>query len=213
MTLVTCSQLMRQGQHKKNHTVSDMNFLLFRGTRIAFLQEGFRTTHVGGNNHLMASNFIHRMLKSLRGLSEPSSTIRPLIVDNEQDAPYSEPLKERRLDARFAVRTPCLYELGGNQHRAAPTISGKAHSLNVSSGGILLLLDQQPQTGQVLSLQNPAVQSQQRISLFEVRWTTSLPLGTQRGCHLVGCHLAFGSFPFFIVQRQYLHRDISSLSL
>lgn len=146
-------------------------------------------------------------------MSEPSSTLKPRFVDNEQNAPSSETLKERRLDARFAVRTPCLYVLDGNQHRATPTISGKAHSLNVSSGGILLLLDQQPQTGQVLSLQNPALQSQQRISLFEVRWTTSLPLGTQQGCYLVGCHLAFGNFPFFIVQRQYLHRDISSLSL
>ncbi|MCW5797701.1 MAG: hypothetical protein LZF60_160185 [Nitrospira sp.] len=137
----------------------------------------------------------------------------PLIVDNEPEVPLAEVLRERRLDARFAVRTPCLYELDRTQRHEFPMISGKAHSLNVSSGGVLLLLDRQPQTGQVLSLHNPALQSQPGISLFEVRWTTSLPLGAHQGCYLVGCHLAFGRFPFFLVQRQYLHRDISSLSL
>lgn len=164
----------------------------------------------------MTSNFIHRILKSLRGSVNPSSAIEPLIVDNTPTA-LDEGLRERRLDARFAVRTPCLYELDREQRRATPTISGKAHSLNVSSGGVLLLLDQQPQTGQVLSLHNPALnpalKSQQGISLFEVRWTASLSPGSQQGCCLVGCHLAFGRFPFFLLQRQYLHRDISSLSI
>ncbi|HQR16138.1 MAG TPA: PilZ domain-containing protein [Nitrospira sp.] len=161
----------------------------------------------------MASNFIHRILKSLRVSSEAARSVEPLIVDNHADAPLTEAVRERRLDARFAVRTPCLYELDREQRRDIPMIFGKAHSLNVSSSGVLLLLDQQPHTGQVLRLQNPALQSQQGISLFEVRWTTSLPLGTQQGCYLVGCHLAFGRFPFFLVQRQYLHRDISGLSI
>ena len=161
----------------------------------------------------MASNFIHRILRSLRSSVDPTPSVEPLVVDNITDLPLTEVLRERRLDARFAVRTPCLYELDRKRRRETPVISGKAHSLNVSSGGVLLLLDQQPQTGQVLSLHNPTLHSQPGTSLFEVRWTTSLPLGTQQGCYLVGCHLAFGRFPFFLVQRQYLHRDISSLSI
>lgn len=161
----------------------------------------------------MSSNFIHRILRSLRSSVDPTPSVEPLVVDNITDLPLTEVLRERRLDARFAVRTPCLYELDRKQRRETPVISGKAHSLNVSSGGVLLLLDQRPQTGQVLSLHNPTLQSQPGTSLFEVRWTTSLPLGTQQGCYLVGCHLAFGRFPFFLVQRQYLHRDISSLSI
>ncbi len=161
----------------------------------------------------MASNFIHRILRSLRVSNEPTPSIEPLIVDNHADAQLTEAVRERRLDARFAVRTPCLYELDRGQRHDTRMISGKAHSLNISSGGVLLLLDQQPHSGQVLRLQNPALQSQQGVSLFEVRWTTSLPLGTQQGCYLVGCHLAFGRFPFFLVQRQYLHRDISGLSI
>ena len=161
----------------------------------------------------MALNFIHRILRSLRPSVDQEASIEPLVVDNKADVPLAEILRERRLDARFTVRTPCHYELDSEHRRGTPVIAGKAHSLNVSSGGILLLLDHRPQAGQVLSLHNPALQSQPGISLFEVRWTTSLPLGTQQGCYLVGCHLAFGRFPFFLVQRQYLHRDISSLSI
>jgi len=161
----------------------------------------------------MSSNFIHRILKSLQGPVAAVSALSPQTVDNGLDAQLEQALPERRLDARFAVRTPCLYALKKEPRHTPPMISGKAHSLNVSSGGVLLLLGQQPQRGQVLTLHNPALQSQQGISLFEVRWTASLPLGAHQGCYLVGCHLAFGHFPFFLVQRQYLHRDISSLSL
>lgn len=161
----------------------------------------------------MSSNFIHRILKSLQGSVVADSTLGPQAVDKRPDAKLEQAMSERRLDARFAVRTPCLYALKEEPCRTPPLMSGKAHSLNVSSCGVLLLLGQQPQRGQVLSLHNPALQAQRGISLFEVRRTASLPLGTHQGCYLVSCHLAFGHFPFFLVQRQYLHRDISSLSL
>lgn len=99
------------------------------------------------------------------------------------------------------------------QRHEAPIISGKAHSLNISSEGILLLLDQKPQGGELLTLHNPDLQPQRATSLFEVRWTTELPVGPQQPCYLVGCYLAFGRFPFFLIQRRHLDRDISSLSL
>ncbi|MCS6289693.1 MAG: hypothetical protein H8K10_12030 [Nitrospira sp.] len=95
----------------------------------------------------------------------------------------------------------------------ASTKLGKAYSLNVSSDGILLLLDQKPQGRQLLSLQNPALQRQRSLTLFEVRWSTLLPVGTTHPRYLVGCRLAFGRFPYFLVQRQHLDRDISGLSL
>lgn len=161
----------------------------------------------------MTSHFIHRILRSLRSsLAHPSSA-RPHAVDNPRPAPMPLPQHERRIDARFAVRTPCLYGLMQGQRHAAPVISGKAHSLNISSEGILLLLDQKPQGGELLTLHNPDLQPQRTASLFEVRWTTVLPVGPQQPCYLVGCHLAFGRFPFFLIQRRHLDRDISSLSL
>ncbi len=161
----------------------------------------------------MATNFIHRILRSLNGSVEPISTCELSAVDNQPQPLLPVTRQERRIDARFPVRTPCLYELGKEQPYEARAISGKAHSLNVSSGGILLLLDHKPQAGQLLTIHNPALQPQRGISLFEVRWTTPLPVGAPQPCYLVGCHLAFGRFPYFLVQRRHLDRDISSLSL
>ena len=160
----------------------------------------------------MTTNFIHRILRSLHGSLQPISTTRPHAVDNQPTLLVPVPKQERRIDTRFAVKTPCLYELGTEQPQGTPAISGKAHSLNVSSGGVLLLLDQHPQAGQLLTIHNPALEPQRGISLFEVRWTTQLPLNVSQPCYLVGCHLAFGRFPYFLVQRQHLDRDLSSLS-
>ena len=161
----------------------------------------------------MTAHFIHRILRSLRNSLADTSSVRPHTVDNSRTAPPPLPQHERRIDARFAVRTPCLYGLMQGQRHAAPIISGKGHSLNISSDGILLLLDQKPQGGEWLTLHNPDLQPQRAASLFEVRWTTELPVGPQQPYYLVGCHLAFGRFPFFLIQRRHLGRDISSLSL
>lgn len=161
----------------------------------------------------MTSHFIHRILKSLRNSLGQTAFERPRTVDNQMCSarPHTQP--ERRIDTRFPVRTPCLYGWTQERRQEVPIISGKAHSLNISSGGILLLLDQKPEGGQLLALHNPALQPQRASSLFEVRWTAELPAGPQQPCCLVGCHLAFGRFPFFLIQRRHLDRDISSLAL
>ncbi len=161
----------------------------------------------------MAADFIHRILRSLQGTFVPTPVAQPAIVDNLTEQPTPPPVRERRIDTRFAVRTPCVYELVEGHGSDASTILGKAYSLNVSSDGILLLLDQKPQSRQLLSLQNPALQRQRSLTLFEVRWSTHLPVGTTHPRYLVGCRLAFGRFPYFLVQRQHLDRDISGLSL
>ncbi len=161
----------------------------------------------------MPSHFIHRILRSLQHSLGQTPCAAPRTVDNQRPLPHPHSQSERRVDTRFAVRTPCLYGLTQERRREVPIISGKAHSLNISSGGILLLLDQKPRGGELLTLHNPDLQPQRVASLFEVRWTTELPVGPQQPCYLVGCHLAFGRFPFFLIQRRHLDRDISSLSL
>ena len=160
----------------------------------------------------MTTNFIHRILRSLQGtlVSHPATPYS--VVDNQPERPVPIPARERRIDTRFAVRTPCVYELVEGQGSEASTILGKAYSLNVSSDGILLLLDQKPQSRQLLSIRNPALQ-QRSLTLFEIRWATHLPVGTIQPRYLAGCRLAFGRFPYFLVQRQHLDRDISGLSL
>jgi hypothetical protein len=170
-------------------------------------------TQSGDCDKFMASDFIHSILRSLRGTPGPQSTIRHPAVDNRMEQSVPIPQPDRRVDARFTVRTPCTYELIEERSHEPIVIPGKAYSLNVSSEGILLLLDREPQGRQLLAIQNPALQRQPAVTLFEVRWATSLPLGTTQKQYLVGCHLTFGRFPFFLVQRQHLDRHISGLSL
>ena len=161
----------------------------------------------------MAADFIHRILKSLRSVHHPQPPLHYPLVDNQPEQPSPIPPRDRRIDARFPVRTPCAYELIEGESHEGGTVPGKAYSLNVSSDGILLLLDQQPRSRQLLSIKNPALQWQQTVTLFEVRWATHLPVGTTHKRYLVGCHLTFGRVPLFLVQRQHLDRHISGLSL
>ncbi len=170
-------------------------------------------TRLGGCDNSMAANFIHRILRSLQSSPAVTPTVRHSAVENQSELLMPVAERDRRIDARFAVRTPCIYELVEGQGLEASTILGKAHSLNVSSDGVLLLLDQKPQNRQLLSIQNPALQRQRSLTLFEVRWAMPLPVGTTQPRYLVGCRLTFGRFPYFLVQRQHLDRDISGFSL
>ena len=87
-------------------------------------------------------------------------------VDNHRPSPEPVAQRERRIDARFSVKTPCLYGLLRERRQDTPLISGKAHSLNISSEGILLLLDQKALDGQPLhSTIPPCSHSERRVSL------------------------------------------------
>lgn len=161
----------------------------------------------------MAANFIHRILRSLKGTTSPPVADPRPIVDNPLDQPLLRPQSDRRLDVRFAVRSPCNYELLEGRGQDATTIEGKAYSLNVSAEGILLLLDRKPQDRQLVAIHNPALQRQQPAALFEVRWAARFPVGTTQERYVVGCHLTFGRFPYFLVQRHHFDQHISGLSL
>lgn len=160
----------------------------------------------------MASDFIHRILKSLIGAPMLHPSGPPRAVDNlpNQSLPIAQ--HDRRIDVRFAIRTPCTYELIDELDQNATSTPGEAYSLNVSVDGILLLLDRKPQDRQLVAMRNPALQ-QRAVTFFEVRWMTHLPVGTTHTRYMVGCHLSYGRFPYFLVQRHHLDQHISGLSL
>ena len=89
---------------------------------------------------------------------------------------------------------------------------GTAFSLNVSADGVLLLLDREPRPRQLLEIHNPWIARPQVITLFEVRWVTPLPTGPLKPQCLAGCRLAYGRFPYFLLQRVYLHQQVSGLT-
>ncbi len=84
---------------------------------------------------------------------------------------------------RAALLRPITYEMTSPMENpsAVPT-GGKALSLNISSGGMLVLMDQAPQVEQVLKVYVPTpITIAETPTLAEVRWTRKLPIGNQNG--------------------------------
>ena len=72
--------------------------------------------------------------------------------------------------------------------------SGKALSLNISSGGMLVLMEYAPEVEQVLKVLVPTPTNLAGTpTLAEVRWTRKLPFGSARndGAYFVGLKFLF----------------------
>jgi hypothetical protein len=72
--------------------------------------------------------------------------------------------------------------------------NGKALSINISSGGMLLLMDYAPEVDQVLKVLVPTPTTLAGTpTLAEVRWTRRLPFDTQKGeaTYFVGLKFLF----------------------
>jgi len=84
---------------------------------------------------------------------------------------------------RAALLRPILYEMTTPaEDPAASTHSGKALSLNISSGGMLVLMHQAPDVEQVLKVYVPTpITLAETPTLAEVRWTRRLPFGKTNG--------------------------------
>lgn len=96
---------------------------------------------------------------------------------------------------RAALLRPIEYEMTAPV-AGSSTLSqnGRALSLNISSGGMLVLMDQVPQVEQVLKVYVPTPISLAEIpTLAEVRWTRRLPFGrvNGNGAYFVGLKFMF----------------------
>ncbi len=68
----------------------------------------------------------------------------------------------------------------------------KALSLNISSGGMLLLMEQPPEVERVLRIDVPTpVRDAATPTLAEVRWVRKVPFGDQNGVSFVGLRFLF----------------------
>ena len=97
---------------------------------------------------------------------------------------------------RVALLRPILYEMTsfGQGSRNVAVKDGKALSLNISSGGILVLMDRAPGIEQVLKIYVPTpIAIAETPTLAEVRWTRKLPFGTPvaNGIYFVGLKFMF----------------------
>ena len=96
---------------------------------------------------------------------------------------------------RAALLRPILYEITTPiEDPTASTHSGKALSLNISSGGMLVLMDHVPAIEQVMKVYVPTpITCAETPTLAEVRWTRRLPFSRPNGegAYFVGLKFMF----------------------
>ncbi|NOT23057.1 MAG: hypothetical protein HOP22_10085 [Nitrospiraceae bacterium] len=89
----------------------------------------------------------------------------------------------------------CPYELtkpeGGDKVKLS---RGQGYSINVSGGGMLLLLPQKVGKRQVFEVQVPSkAKKKEHTKLVEVCWTQSIPVSARVNMYLVGTRFLFES--------------------
>jgi hypothetical protein len=115
------------------------------------------------------------------------------VAQTEWEWPMTDSQKSH--SERVALLRPILYEMTTPvEDPAASTHSGKALSLNISSGGMLVLMDQVPVIEQVMKVYVPTpISMAETPTLAEVRWTRKLPFGKPNGngAYFVGLKFMF----------------------
>ena len=99
-------------------------------------------------------------------------------------------------DCRRAERADfieyCPYEISEPLGYDAIAIhEGEALSVNISSGGMLLLMDQGPPVQQVFEIQAPGSIRDKTPGLVEVCWTRQIPIEDSESRYLVGVKFLF----------------------
>src|SRR5256886_659309 len=124
-------------------------------------------------------------------------TVEPLGEMDENTTGWEWPVAESRQQhaERVALLRPILYDvlydmgmsLAQNPPEARVALQGKGLSLNVSSGGMLLLMEHQPKVNQVLRIHVPTpVSMAETPTLAEVRWMRKLPFEMFYAIYFVG---------------------------
>jgi len=126
-----------------------------------------------------------------RGAVEPSDEMDENITDWEWPVAASHQQHAERVALFRPIRYDVLYDLDTSHEQESPEArvarQGKALSLNVSSGGMLLMMDHQPQVNQVLKIQVPTpVHMAKTPTLAEVCWMRKLPFATFPGIYFAG---------------------------
>ena len=115
------------------------------------------------------------------------------MAQTEWEWPMTDSQKSH--SERAALLRPISYEMTTPvEDPAASTHSGKALSLNISSGGMLVLMDQVPAIEQVMKVYVPTpISMAETPTLAEVRWTKKLPFGrpNSEGAFFVGLKFMF----------------------
>jgi PilZ domain len=124
----------------------------------------------------------------------PSVTIRARMTPPEMPPRDDEPSsQERRSSERLPTFLPCLYELTHvSGHDTVEVSEGLTLSLNISGGGMLLLMPQvleERKLFEVHMLSPP--KPEKATKLVEVCWAREFSFGVGTKVHLVGVKSVF----------------------
>ena len=115
------------------------------------------------------------------------------MAQTEWEWPMTDSQKNH--SERAALLRPIQYEMTIPEEGPTASVqSGKALSLNISSGGMLVLMDQAPVIEQVMKVYVPTpISMAETPTLAEVRWTRKLPFGKPNGngAYFVGLKFMF----------------------
>lgn len=115
------------------------------------------------------------------------------MTQREWEWPMNESYENH--SERAALLRPIPYEMTSSIEGQAPGAgASKALSLNISSGGMLVLMEQAPEVQQVLKVYVPTpITIAETPTLAEVRWTRKLPFGKTNGSgpYFVGLKFMF----------------------
>jgi hypothetical protein len=101
-----------------------------------------------------------------------------------------QPTQQEHADRKVLLR-PIPYEIFApgelHDHELSGQRTGKALLLNISTGGMLLLMRQSPEAEQVLKMDVPTpIYQAHAPTLAEVRWTRTVPLVWRDPLYFVG---------------------------
>ena len=122
----------------------------------------------------------------------------------EWATPPAEGIREHERDTRVAVMERCAFALSQmiGEHIVA-VHEGVALVLNVSSGGMLLLMSHAPEFGQHLTIGMPrGIATDDGVRLADVRWTRAVAHSGRRMKYLTGVRF---------LEPQNLHGDEARL--
>ena len=116
-----------------------------------------------------------------------------VVTQTEWEWPIATDIQKHQ--ERVALLRPVPFEMTTQVDGPSdPVTTGKALSLNISNGGMLVLMDHAPEVEQVLKVLVPTPTSLAGTpTLAEVRWTRRVPFGKQngQGTYFVGLKFIF----------------------
>jgi len=131
------------------------------------------------------------MRRIMGGTVEPSDEMDENTTSWEWPVAASRQQHAERVALLRPILYDELYDMDTSLEQESPerrvARHGKGLSLNVSSGGMLLIMDHPPKVNQAMRIHVPTPVTQAKTpTLAEVRWTRKLPFQTFEAIYLVG---------------------------